>query len=140
MLGNFNASATITASPNFPKTGIWYNLLTGDELNVTNTSMTISMQAGDLLIYTDKKVNFTSAVNNPKTLLNCNVFPTVTVGKVYVTTPNAVKEIKVYNMQGLLLKTVASQPEVDLSTLSTGIYLMEVSTLDGKGSYKIVKQ
>jgi len=140
MLGNFNASATITASPNFPKTGIWYNLLTGEELNVTNTAMTISMQAGDLLIYTDKKVNFTSAVNNPKTLLNCNVFPTVTVGKVYVTTPNAVKEIKVYNMQGLLLKTVASQPEVDLSTLSTGIYLMEVSTLDGKGSYKIVKQ
>jgi hypothetical protein len=51
-----------------------------------------------------------------------------------------VKEIKVYNMQGLLLKTVTSQTEVDLSTLSTGIYLMEVSTLDGKGSYKIVKQ
>jgi len=140
MLGNFNASATITASPNFPKTGIWYNLLTGEELNVTNTGMTISMQAGDLLIYTDRKVNFTSAVNNPKTLLNCNVFPTVTVGKVYVTTPNAVKELKVYNMQGLLLKTVTSKPEVDLSTLSTGIYLMEVSTSDGKGSYKIVKQ
>jgi 1,4-alpha-glucan branching enzyme len=140
MLGNFNASATITASPNFPKTGIWYNLLTDEELNVTNTAMTISMQAGDLLIYTDRKVNFTSAVNNPKTLLNCNVFPTITVGKVYVTTPNAVKEIKVYNIQGLLLKSVVSQPEVDLSTLSTGIYLMEVSTLDGKGSYKIVKQ
>jgi len=140
MLGNFNASATITASPNFSKTGIWYNLLTGEELNVTNTNMTISIQAGDVLIYTDRKVNFTSAVNNPKTLLNCNVFPTVTVGKVYVTTPNAVKEIKVYNMQGLLLKTEANETEIDISTLSAGIYLMEVSTLVGKGSYKIVKQ
>lgn len=140
MLGNFNASATITASPNFPKTGIWYNLLTGEELNVTNTSMTISMQAGDLLLYTDRKVNFTSAVNNPKTSLQFNVFPTVTAGKVYVTTPNVVKEIKVYNMQGLLLKTVANQTEVDLATLSTGIYLMEVSTIDGKESCKIVKQ
>lgn len=140
MVGNFNASATITASPNFSKTGIWYNLLTGEELNVTNTNMTISIQAGDVLIYTDRKVNFTSAVNNPNILLNCNVFPTVTAGKVYVTTPNAVKEIKVYNMQGLLLKTEANEPEIDLSTLSTGIYLMEVSTLAGKGSYKIVKQ
>lgn len=140
MLGNFNASATINANPNFPKTGIWYNLLTGEELNVTNTSMTISMQAGDLLLYTDRKVNFTSAVNNPKTSLQFNVFPTVTAGKVYVTTPNAVKEIKVYNMQGLLLKTVANQTEVDLATLSTGIYLMEVSTIDGKESCKIVKQ
>jgi hypothetical protein len=140
LLGNFNASATITASPNFPKTGIWYNLLTGEELNVTSTSMTISMQAGDLLIYTDKKVNITSAVNNPKTVLNCTIFPTVTEGKVYVTTPNAVKDIKVYNMQGLLLKTVASQTEVDLSTLSTGIYVMEISTSEGKGCYKIVKQ
>ena len=140
MVGNFNASATITASPNFSKTGVWYNLLTGEELNVTNTNMTISIQAGDVLIYTDRKVNFTSAVNNPNILLNCNVFPTVTAGKVYVTTPNAVKEIKVYNMQGLLLKTEANEPEIDLSTLSTGIYLMEVSTLAGKGSYKIVKQ
>ncbi len=140
MMGNFNASATITASPNFPKTGIWYNLLTGDELNVTNTGTTISIQAGDLLIYTDRKVNFTNAVNNPKTLLDCNVFPTVTVGKVYVTSPNIVKNIKVYNMQGLLLKTVSNIPEVDLSTLCTGIYLMEVSTFEGKGSYKIVKQ
>lgn len=102
--------------------------------------MTISIQAGDVLIYTDRKVNFTSAVNNPNILLSCNVFPTVTAGKVYVTTPNAVKEIKVYNMQGLLLKTEANEPEIDLSTLSTGIYLMEVSTLAGKGSYKIVKQ
>ena len=50
------------------------------------------------------------------------------------------KEIKVYNMQGLLLKTEANEPEIDLSTLSTGIYLMEVSTLAGNGSYKIVKQ
>lgn len=140
MLGNFNASAPINGNPNFPKTGVWYNLLTGEELNVTNTAMTISMQAGDLLIFTDRKVNLPNAVISPKVSINCTVFPTITTGKLYVSTPAVVKSIEIYDIQGTRLNNVTNSTEVDLSTLNKGLYLIEVNTTEGKGTYKVIRQ
>ena len=39
VLGNFRTDASISANPSFQKTGTWYELLSGETLNVTNTSM-----------------------------------------------------------------------------------------------------
>jgi 1,4-alpha-glucan branching enzyme len=139
VLGNFSATASITANPNFQKTGTWYNLLTGLELNVSNTQMTISMQPGELLIFTDRKINFPSGLSQLKKEANCNVFPTITNGKVYVSTSSAVKSISIYNLQGAIVKTVFNATEVDLSNLSNSLYMIEVNTENGKGIYKIVK-
>ena len=75
VLGNFQADASITANPNFSKTGTWYNALTGAELNVTNTSMTINMQPGQLLIYTDRKIDFPNNVENPEYKSDVLVYP-----------------------------------------------------------------
>ncbi|MEI8086302.1 MAG: alpha-amylase family glycosyl hydrolase [Paludibacter sp.] len=139
VLGNFQTAA-ITASPNFQKTGTWYNLLTGAELNVTNTQMTISMQAGELLIFTDRKVNLPSGLKDTQIQSDCTVFPTKTNGKVYISTASAVKNVTVYNMQGMIVKTVSNTYEIDFSNASNGLYIMEVNTLKGKSQYKIIKE
>jgi 1,4-alpha-glucan branching enzyme len=138
-LGNFNASATITATPNFPKTGTWYNLLTGEQLNVTNTAMTVSMPAGSLLIYTDRQINLSTGINDV-VQNNTSVYPTETVDKVHVSTPEQVKKINVYNMQGALLKSAINSTEISLQEFTTGVYILEVTTLDGKAIYRIIKQ
>jgi len=140
VLGNFNASATINASPNFPKTGTWYNLLTGEELNVTNTAMTISMTAGSLLIYTDRAITLPNAINDVIAQNNTSVFPTETVDKVYISTPSTVKSVHVYNLQGSLVKTVTDNTEIDLKNLSNGLYILQVQSLDGISIHKIIKQ
>jgi len=138
-LGNFNASATITATPNFTKTGTWYNLLTGEQLNVTNTAMTVSMPAGSLLIYTDRQINLSTGINDV-VQNNTSVYPTETVDKVHVSTPEQVKKINVYNMQGALLKSAINSTEISLQEFTTGVYILEVTTLDGKAIYRIIKQ
>ena len=140
VLGNFNASATITAIPNFPKTGIWYNLLTGEQLNVTNTSMTISMPAGQLLIFTDRSISLPNAINNPSVQNSISVFPTQTSGSVYITSPYDVKRVNVYNLQGSLVKTDTNSSTVNISTLTKGVYILEINTLEGKSIHKIIKQ
>lgn len=140
VLGNFNASATINASPNFPKTGTWYNLLTGEELNVTNTAMTISMTAGSLLIYTDRAITLPSAINDVIAQNNTSVFPTETVDKVYVSTPSTVESVNVYNLQGSLVKTVTNNTEIDLKNLSNGLYILLVRSLEGISIHKVIKQ
>ena len=140
VLGNFNASASITATPNFQKTGTWYNLLTGAQLNVTNTAMAITMQPGDLLIYTDWPVNFSNGISDPVVQHNTNVFPTQTTGLVYITTPYTVKNVKVYNMQGSLIKTITNSNTIDVANLINGLYVLEVNTLQGISIHKIIKE
>jgi 1,4-alpha-glucan branching enzyme len=137
VLGNFNATATITAYPNFQKTGTWYELMTGNTLNVTDTQMTFSMPAGQLLIYTDKVL---SGISNPVSDPDCRVYPSVTDSRVYVSSSTAVKSVKVYNIQGALIKNSQNDTEIDISNLSNGLYLMEVNTLQGRSIHKIVKE
>jgi len=140
VLGNFNVSGTITAYPNFPKTGTWYNLLTGEALNVTNTSMTISMSPGDLLIYTDRVINLPNAINAPIAQIDCNVYPSVTKSSVFISTSSDVRAVYMYNLQGSLVKTVSNTKEVDVTNLNKGLYIMEISTLEGKSIHKIIKE
>lgn len=137
-LGNFQSSASVTAYPAFQKTGTWYNLLTGESLNVTNTSMTITLNPGDLVIYTDKQIDFESGIHTPANSA-CILYPSVTDDKVFVSGVNSVNEIRVYNLQGALQKTVRNQKEISLSELSAGLYLIETITQSGRYTQKITK-
>ena len=139
-LGNFNASAPISALPNFPKAGTWYELLTGEVLNVTNTNMTISMNAGDLKIYTDRIVNPGSGLKEAKIDINCTVYPGVTTGKLWISSATEVEKVNIYNVQGALQSAYSNVTEIDASGLASGIYLMEVNTAEGKAIRKFIKK
>ncbi|MDD3490080.1 MAG: alpha-amylase family glycosyl hydrolase [Paludibacter sp.] len=140
VLGNFQADASITANPNFSKTGTWYNALTGAELNVTNTSMTINMQPGQLLIYTDRKIDFPNNVENPEYKSDVLVYPAVTNAKVFIGSQNDVREINVYNLQGSHVKTVRNIAEVDLSGFANGLYILKVQTTERNTTHKVIKE
>jgi len=139
VLGNFNAGATITANPNFPKTGIWYDLMTGNQLNVTNTAMTISMQPGDLLIYTDRNINLSSGVSSVNSS-NVAIFPSETSDIVHVLSQNILKSISVYNIQGKLIKVEYNNTEISLGELPKGFYLLQVIDSEGKSIHKVIKE
>ena len=140
ILGNFTGTGSVTATPNFTKTGIWYNLMDGSQLNVSNTSMTVNLQLGELAIYTDKQISLANAVNAPQADYNCKVFPTSTTSKVYINSPNAIKNALIYNMQGVQMKSVLNTNEVDFSALNSGLYILEVNTSGGRSIHKIVKE
>jgi 1,4-alpha-glucan branching enzyme len=140
ILGNFTGTQTVTATPNFSKTGIWYNLLTGEQLNVTNTAMTISMPAGSLLIYTDRTTNVSTGINDTPAVSSTTVFPTETTDKVYITTPGTMTKATVYNMQGSKLKEVTNTNEISLQNFGPGIYILEVNTSEGKSIHRIIKE
>ena len=140
ILGNFTGTNSVTATPGFTKTGIWYNLIDGSQLNVSNTSMTVTLQIGDLAIYTDKQVNFASGINDISTNTTTKVFPTETFDFVYISTPSIVKSILIYNQQGSLVKSVYNSTEINMKELPKGLYLFNVSTLDGSSVHKIIKE
>lgn len=140
VLGNFQPDAGITANPNFPKTGMWYELLTGQELNVTNVQMTMNMQKGQLLIYTDRKINTGTTNRNVKYNVEFSLYPNITDGKMWVTTSTDVNNMSIYNMQGAVIRTYSNTNEVDVSDISAGMYFMEINTDEGKGIQKFMKK
>ena len=139
MVGNFYANSPAITNPNFPKTGTWYELLTGEELNVTNTTMTLQLNAGDVKIYTDKKVA-TGLDENVKKSIESAIYPTVTKGIIRITTAEPVTQARIFNTQGALQKTFNDTNEIDASELKAGMYLMEISTNQGKAVHKFIKQ
>lgn len=56
VIGNYKTT-DITSTVNFSKTGTWYNIISGQELNVTSSSTQITLAANELAIFTDRKVN-----------------------------------------------------------------------------------
>ncbi|MDJ0365502.1 alpha-amylase family glycosyl hydrolase [Hymenobacter sp. H14-R3] len=54
-LGNFDVVAK-TATITFPQAGTWYNYLTGEQLAVATTSMSMALQPGQYAVYTSKKL------------------------------------------------------------------------------------
>lgn len=139
-LGNFRTDASISANPGFPKTGTWYELISGEELNVTNTDMTISMQPGELRIYTDRKVDKPNGVDASFTDEAAYIYPALTSGKVYITTNGNVNSVRVYNLQGVVINTLQNVNEIDLSALSTGVYLIELNTTNGRSIHKVIRK
>ncbi|HEY6914203.1 MAG TPA: T9SS type A sorting domain-containing protein, partial [Paludibacter sp.] len=139
VLGNFDAVNTINMNANFQKTGTWYNLLSGEQLNVTNSSMTFSMQPGDLLVFTDRKINLPIELRDSTVQKDIKVFPTITKGFVHITSPTAIKNVNIYTLQGLLVETITDSSEINTENFRSGVYLFEVQTLDSKIVRKIIK-
>jgi glycosidase len=141
VLGNFKPDASITASPNFPKTGMWYNVLTGESVNVTNTNMTLTVPKGQVLMLADRVISFPSGIDNPAEETYSNfLYPTVTSDRVYVTTNTCQHKIQVFNTQGQLLKTIENEKEIDLSAYTSGVYYIRMYSVQGVATAKVVKR
>lgn len=141
VLGNFKADASIMASPNFSKTGLWYNVLTGEPLNVTNTNMTVTVPKGQVLMFADRVITFPSGVDNPSEDTNSNfLYPTITSDRVYVTTNTYQHNIQVFNTQGQLLNTIVNEKEIDLSTYASGVYFIRLNSDKGTATGKVVRR
>ncbi len=139
VLGNFKANDNITANPSFSKTGMWYNVLDGSSLNVTNTNMTIQIPPGRVMIFADREIEFPNGLNEPMEDLTTNmVYPSVTNGKVFIDSA-PINHVQVYNMNGQLILTSENASELDLGHYAAGLYFIHVKNEQGKFTGKVIK-
>jgi hypothetical protein len=156
-IGNFDVGVQ-TASPYFQHTGWWYDYFTGDSFNVTNASMTITMQAGEYHLYTDVSLPVPDLVDTtarPNGIIepgvysndNIMVYPMPTQGLVNFMSEDGqpIQKIDIYDIEG---RQVFEQNynggqyaiAVNLpDNLNTGMYIYSVSVNNtlhvGKISY-----
>ncbi len=140
MLGNFDANTTITATPNFQHTGTWYELISGDVIDVSSTSMTISMNPGELRIYTNKKVDDNSIVDDNNVDSEFHIYPNIVDDKIWIKSSSDITSINIYDTKGSRLIERSNTKEIDVSELSSGIYIITYENEETTKQERFIKR
>jgi len=120
---------TITCYPLFTKTGNWYDLMTGQPMNVTDMAMTLSLAPGEFRVFTDQYVN--GLVSEP-TEEKCILYPNPAVGMIRFHGPEVVSA-ELYALNGAkVLQLRLNDQQADVSALPTGLYLCRTHLANGK--------
>jgi 1,4-alpha-glucan branching enzyme len=134
VLGNFTGTGSVTVTPGFSSTGNWYELISGTTLNVSNTSMTLSLPIYGLQIYTNQPLTLSNKI---VTNDNAQVYPNPVEDNLYISGAEATS-IEVTSLSGVTLvhKSIENNT-VSLVVLPTGVYIGKITFTDG--STKVVK-
>jgi hypothetical protein len=131
ILANFDVTAQNVVT-GFPYAGTWYNLIDNTTINVADINAPINLPAGEYRIYGNKTANL--AIEDFEKGNAVNLFPNPVLD--YFTLNIAVTKVQVYSISGQLVKSFASNRNVDfqfgVSELQTGLYIIKASDENGK--------
>jgi len=120
---------TITCYPLFTKTGNWFNLISGEALNVTDVAMTLSLAPGEFRVFTDQFVNGMEEKAAENKII---LFPNPAAGIIGFKGPEVVSaEIFALNGSKVLNLNIFNQ-QADVSSLPAGLYICRLQQADGK--------
>lgn len=131
VVSNFDVTAK-SITPDFPTTGAWYNLMDNTPIEVTSTTAPINLEPGEFRIYGNKTVVLSTGDN---VMEQAALYPNPT-SDVFALNIAAAK-VEVYSLTGQLVKTFginAAFSTYDVSSLTTGLYLVKVTDDDNRQS------
>ncbi|HAN17416.1 MAG: hypothetical protein A2X13_09040 [Bacteroidetes bacterium GWC2_33_15] len=151
ILGNFDV-VTQKINPDFPATGIWYELYFGDTLDVSNTQDTITLDAGEYRLYTDVKLKSPDLPVKIDEIIDTDdeqisVFPNPSTGLFTFDLSNIKRDncqVKIYNINGQMVSAKEELDNgfitLDMNSQRAGMYFYEIISENKRITGKIIKQ
>ncbi len=107
VVGNFDVKEG-TITPGFYNTGKWYELFTGDSLDVTSIDVSLILKAGEYRIYSNKKLPFPYKIdNNPadNAIVTISPNPVSDLCSIEISSPGISHcVVEIYNTNGSLVE------------------------------------
>lgn len=139
VLANFSVAAQ-NVNPSFPYTGTWYNLMDNTSINVTSTTATISIPAGQFRVYGNK--NVTLSADHFDTLKDVVLYPNPAADAFAISSD--AEMVQIYSVTGQLVKSFHHQAMdyfYSVSDLNKGVYLVKITdSYKREKTMKLVKQ
>jgi hypothetical protein len=140
VLGNFEVT-TQSIDPTFTKTGIWYEYFTSTQLDVTNTSDPITLQAGEYRLYTTKLLQDPLPVEEITAIeTGIIIYPNPARGNFKIS--KSVEKVEIYDLLGRKVKSFSgdfnADKQYDVSSLKTSMYIVKISSDHGFVSQRLV--
>ncbi|MCL1938004.1 MAG: alpha-amylase family glycosyl hydrolase [Candidatus Azobacteroides sp.] len=136
IIGNFAPEGSAVTYPNFPAAGTWYDLLTGETMNVANTNGTINLEAGKFKVLLNKKINFPSGIDTVKKEKPHLI---QTPDDLTIVTEAPVVSAKIYTVNGILVRQTQNEKNISIANLSKGCYILNVQLSERNISYLFIK-
>jgi len=154
VLGNFDVTQQ-SITPNFQKTGWWYNYFGGDSINVTNTDAAITLTPGEYRLYTTKRLtrpDFILGVPQNKQNIpeeNLSVYPNPAISKIEVKwniNSPSIGEISLFDITGRKIRVLyrgnfkrgINHLHFKLDGINSGLYFMVMNTANTKQVKKLM--
>ena len=124
----------------------------GDGINYQSSGYIRLYAADNTLLFNIPGNSFTTEVNAMISVEGVNIdemsnednlliFPNPTTDVITITSAQNIQQVELYNMQGQrVMGEVGSVNSLNLSGLSTGLYLLKVTTEQGTSTYKVSKR
>jgi 1,4-alpha-glucan branching enzyme len=133
-------NATTNDAGNFPYTGTWYNLMTGTPLNVTSTTMPVSIEADGYRVYGNKAAVLSTDNFDFKSIA---LYPNPSKGVFNISTNT--KQVSIYSITGQKVKefkgTFDSNYQYAIDNLNQGMYIVKIiDDQDRESTLKLMKQ
>ncbi len=140
VLANFSATQAITNTDIFPKTGKWYDYMTGEEFIVESETQPVTLQKGQLAIYSSIKLdNTVEAEDIQDAIDDISVYPTVVDNYVYAYSFSPIESITVYDETGKIKSSSFNTNEVSMAGLTPGCYFVWVQSNGAVKQFKVLK-
>ncbi len=133
VVGNFDV-VSATATVMLPRSGEWYDALTGKAVNIPNTNYSVTLNPGEYKFYVDK-----GSVASIENTYGDNKFLTILPDRIEYT-GGVAKLITVYDLSGVSLLNQSNTQSIETTSLPKGIYIVKLK-VDGKViSQKFIKR
>jgi len=153
IIGNFDVKEG-SINPNFYSTGKWYDFLTGESIDVTDTNDPITLQAGDFKIYTNQKLTTPDYLginerNNPGGITKATLFPNPAIGNTTLSLTLSEGEyykINIIDLQGRVVSIVYNGKlnrgnhllPIDLNNFNRGLYFVVINGVKHHTAKKLI--
>lgn len=139
ILANFSVAAQ-NITPDFPYTGVWYNLMDNTPVTVTNTATQINVASGQFVIYGNKQVTLNT--DQFETSESIGLYPNPSSD--YFSINANVNKVEIYSIAGQMIKSFdkqSDQYQYNISDLSNGLYIVKaIDANNREKTMKLIKQ
>ena len=137
--GGTNSIVSESVDGNFSTVELNWTDITSFQITTSNINELDSFIIGDIIV--NDVILSTNDFNTNNVNVNVTAYPNPVSNILNVTaTTTTIESVTVYNIQGALVLTTNETESIDLSSLSSGVYLAKISTTDGNITKTIVKQ
>ncbi len=134
VVGNFDVKSA-TVSVTLPRSGTWYDALTGESVDIPSTGYSISLDAGEYRFLVDKGTpsgieDETMKDNSPVVIYN---------DKIEYLNSDTPRMISIYDLSGSTIIHKANTHTLHIGNLPKGIYIVRVKTGDKVIARKFIR-
>ena len=130
IVGNFDVGMR-TLDPKFSKKGWWYSFFEGDSILVTDLYTPLNLAPGAYRVYTSKRLNTPDITTSSREIKAetspFHVYPNPVSGMLHMEAVPETSKLSIINLAGQTVRSIelnSYQDQVDLSFLSSGLYLL----------------